>query len=510
MRAKLNGAFELGLALMCAACVWPLFYVRYPPLQDLPQHLAAVRVLHDYGNPAFGFQQWFTLDLLDTQYLSYYLAAHGLSYLVDVELANRLLIAVMLIAIPYATRALLESLGKDGRVCVLTLPLAYNAHLILGFFNFIAAIPLCLYGVALAVRLRRAYSHGRALWLALCITVCFYTHVVPFALLALSVGLIGCTRDLPAAVRGLAPLVPACGAALIWTRTSPAGQATASAAGGAAQAVKPEFQPAAVAMREVPRWLTDVLGGPEDLRLLIAWALLLALVFVLATVERALGRMQPAPDRLGASLALRLWAIPPICVLAYFVLPTGYAWIWPIAPRFPLLCALWLVVVLPRFSLGRPLVLALALLLSGTSFHLVGKAFARFEREEVGDFDQALQTIPPRQRVVGLVFERYSSHVAFAPFLQYVAYYQARRGGLVMFSFADFPQSPFHFRADRRPPPVPPRWEWLPQRVRPSELRFYDYALVRGGPGLIGKANSGFELLHRGTHWSVWRQRGLR
>jgi hypothetical protein len=151
-------------------------------------------------------------------------------------------------------------------------------------------------------------------------------------------------------------------------------------------------------------------------------------------------------------------------------------------------------------------VLSVALALGAASFHRAGKAFAEFDRQEVGDFDQALAVIPEGQRVVGLIFDRYSRHVAFAPFIHYVAYYQARKGGAVMFSFADFPQSPFHFREDSRPPRVPPRWEWLPERVRPRDLTFYDYALVRGGPGAIARARSGFAAIYRGSSWSVWRR----
>jgi hypothetical protein len=111
--------------------------------------------------------------------------------------------------------------------------------------------------------------------------------------------------------------------------------------------------------------------------------------------------------------------------------------------------------------------------------------------------------------VVGLIFDRHSRNAAFSPFIHFVAYYQARKGGAVMFSFADFPQSPFRFRDDNRPPRVPPRWEWLPERVRPrSDLDFYDYALVRGGPGAIGRASSGFTLRYRGTRWSVFEHTG--
>jgi hypothetical protein len=45
--------------------------------------------------------------------------------------------------------------------------------------------------------------------------------------------------------------------------------------------------------------------------------------------------------------------------------------------------------------------------------------------------------------------------------------------------------------------------------VRPrGDLDFYDFALVRGGPGAIGRAGSGFTLRYRGARWSVFEHTG--
>jgi hypothetical protein len=480
-----------------------------------------VRVLHDFGDPTLGFARFFEIDLLRTQYLAYYLAAHLLAYATGVELACKLLIAGSLVATPYAARGLLAALGKDERMALLLFPLAYNAHLVLGFLNFIAAIPLSLHGVTLAVRQRRQPTPRRALGLALLAVVTFYTHVVPFALLALGVALVSLGRDPRRLALGVAPLLPAGLAALVWLARSPAGQATLTAARGADVGTAPQFMPAKLAFAETPRWLTDVLGDGAGLRVLQAWMAVCALALALAAIERvvALRRRaraapQPsaseatssAPDALARSLSLRLALLAPVCAALYFVAPTSYDWIWPIAQRFPLLAAVWLVIALPRFQLGKSALLALAIALGAASSHYAGKAFAAFDREEVGDFDRALAVIPVGQRVVGLIFQRGSRHVAFSPFIHYVAYYQARKGGAVMFSFADFPQSPFRFREDNRPPRVPPRWEWLPERVRTRDLTFYDYALVRGGPGAVARRGAGFVPVYRGDRWSVWKQ----
>jgi len=509
-RPATAATWELVFAALALACVWPLFYTRYAPLQDLPQHLAAIRILHDFHDPQLGFDRFFELDLGRTQYLAYYLAADLLSYLLPVERANELLVMGSMVATPYALRSLLRALGKDGRMALLAFPLAYNAHLVLGFFNFIAAIPMWLWGTALAVRQLRAPTTVRAVGLAALSLVCFYTHVVPFALLGLGVVLVSLTRDVRRLAQRLAPLVPAGVAALYWLAKSPAGQATVMASSG--RGSRPiELTPPKAALEQLPRWLTDVLAGDADRDVLLGWTCVLGITCALAIFERVRARVErapapsSAPDALYRSLRLRLWLVPVTCAVLYFALPTGYDWIWPIAPRFPLLCALSLLVVLPEVRTFKLALLIAAFALSAASFHHVGLAFTRFEREEVGDFDAALEHIPPGQRVVGLIFARGSRYVAFSPFIHFVAYYQARKGGAVMFSFADFPQSPFRFREDVRPPRVPPRWEWQPERVRPaSDLAFYDYALVRGGPGAIARHGSGFGLRYRGPRWSVF------
>ena len=56
-----RAAFELIFALGAVSSALPLFVARYVPIQDLPQHVAAVRVLHDYHTPGFGFDRFFEL-----------------------------------------------------------------------------------------------------------------------------------------------------------------------------------------------------------------------------------------------------------------------------------------------------------------------------------------------------------------------------------------------------------------------------------------------------------------
>ncbi len=502
-----------AFALLGLCSALPLFLVRYPPLQDLPQHLAAVQVLHGYGDPGFGFAQYFELDLLRTQYLTYYLAAHLLAYLLGVTLANKVLLGAVLLGTPWAIRYLLGVLGRDRRLAYLAFPLIYNAHLVLGFFNFIAAIPLVFVGLGLAVEQRRQPRMRREIFFSLLALLTFFTHVVPFAFLALGLFLIALGPGPQQTLRRLLPLVPAAVGAVFWALNSPAGRATVEAAAGEAAGGGPRarYQQWNEGLRQLPLWLTDVLHIRLDERLLQIWAGLVVLMFVFGALQRRPAPGDPPrPARLQLSLGRRLWLLPLVAAVGYFFLPVSYDWIWPIAQRFPLLAALFLLPVLPypkRTAAG--LLTAAVLLLSATGLFMAGRAFYRFDREEVGAFDAALETIPPGQRVAGLIFERGSHQVRFSPFIHYAAYYQARKGGAVMFTFADFPQSPFRFREGNRPPRVRPRWEWTPERVNPArDLGWYRYVLVRGRPGMIDRQRRFYRPIYRSGRWSVWKRRG--
>jgi hypothetical protein len=502
---------ELAFGLLTALAVIPLWLAEYPPIQDLPQHLAAIRVLHSYSDARFGFDSFFVIDLFRTQYLTYYLSAHLLAYPFGVVTANKLLLTVAVGATPYAMRHLLSALGHDQRLALFVFPLLYNVHLILGFFNFLAAIPLALLGLALVVRQRTSPATPRAVLWSLIALLTFYTHVVPFGFFILGAVVVSVGRGIGATARRLWPVVPAAIGAAIWCVESPAGRATATAAllPGSSTGVVPQFQHWRRALADTPAWLTDILWDNTDNRLLYAWAALVVATLILGARVRG-GAQEPTAERkLVRNLRHRLAVLAPLSAVAYFVMPISYDWIWPIAQRFPLLAAIFLIAVLPRpRRLKGQWVFAGVVLVSLLQFYYVGRAFHRFDSIEVGELSAAIRAIPRGQRVAGLIWRRGSREIRFSPFIHSVAYYQVRRGGAVMFTFADFPQSPFRFREGNRPPRVPPRWEWLPERVDPArDLRWYDYVLVRGGPGRIRRQRESFQLIFRSARWRVFKRR---
>lgn len=269
---------------------------------------------------------------------------------------------------------------------------------------------------------------------------------------------------------------------------------------------RPVFIDARQALDQLPGWLTDVFRGPLDNRLLIAFGACLVLAILL-------GRPRTPTERgLASGLPKLLWRIgllAPIAALAYFVAPVSYDWIWPINARFPLLALLLFIPWLrPPRRWAETLLRSAVVVVAMLSFQQASRAALDFEAEEVGELDAAIEAIPKGSRVAGLIFVSGSRHVNFSPFLHSVAYVQAERGGAVMFTFADFPQSPIRFREENRPPRVPPRWEWMPARVDPArDLDWYEYVLTRGGPGRIEGMPNRWEPIFVHDPWRVYRSR---
>jgi hypothetical protein len=330
-------------------------------------------------------------------------------------------------------------------------------------------------------------------------------HVVPFAFLAVGAGLIGIGGSITGTLKRWLPMLPAGLTSIVWTFWSPAGRSTTKAVGKGA-----DFKPWETALREMPDWLINPAPGPFDIHMLIAYSLLIIAALACgAGYRRRLNETEtdsPA-DRLFPYFQ-RVAILAPLAFVGYFALPTSYQWIWPIAPRFALLGVFLLIPALPTArKLPAALIIGGLVVVSFQYFSFVDQNFRDFSQNEVGDLQPALDAIPPGQRVAGLIFDRNSRHARFSPFIHYVAYYQAQKGGAVMFTFADFPQSPFRFREDNRPPKVRPRWEWTPHRVDPKkELDWYNYVLVRGGPGKIARQKEAYEQVYEGEKWSVWHR----
>ena len=489
--------------LLCVACgalvAAPLWLHRWLPIQDLPEHLATLRVIHDVHAGARPASDVFVAHLGSTQYLLFYVLGDALAYVVDVRTAGLLLTTGSMVGTVAALYALLRSMGRDPRLSMLVVPLLTNTQLLLGLLQFVMGLPFMLYGWSLAIEMRRTGRRRYAVGLAVVAVLTFYCHVVVFGIFGIGLAVLAPWRSLRALVRYFSPLAPAGIAVVYWAFFTASGGFVRTAITSGQE--NKDIWPFWLSCRSMYELAFDTYPDSADEKLFAMFVVTSVALTVLA--GRGAGRPVVATGR---------WLLVPLaCAAMYFRSEGNNGYLAHIRDRFVLLAVVTLLPALrmPRGLAGglgtAAMVVVSALTAETFQWHLT-----RFEEEDVGDFDQALAHLAPNRRVAGLIYDSTSRYFGQNPFLHYVAYCLVDRGETVSFSFAGYPHWVYAYRPHEDPlgaSPPPLLWEWQPWRVpvREELAASYDYVLTRG---------SGFDVPHgefwrawQGTAWTVWERR---
>jgi len=485
--------FYLVVAVLISAPAW---IVKHPPLQDLPFHLATIRIIKSFHDPAFGFDRDFALTLGRTQYVVYYLLAALFSTVVGLVGANVILVSLYLGGTLLALRELLRALGKDERLCLFVVPVLVNILFVYGLLQFLFGIPVMLWALATAVRHFENPTRRTTVLLAVLALVLFYSHIFPFGIFVLGFVAMFPWESPRRWALAAAPTFPAALVVVWWLGFTEAGRLVFGAATDNSR--DPHKLPDA-AIIDLPNWFTNVFHDNTDEYLLIALALL---------VVTTLGLSQGERDR-SKPVARRYVVLPILCVILYFVLPEGHGYIWLIAQRFPLLFAITSIPLLRMPSgLRGAAVTAFSLTLALATTINTCEHFIKFEKEEVGDIDAAIDVMAPKSRVCALIYDKGSSVMVNQPFLHFGSYYQVEKGGIVEFTYAGYAHWPVDFLPGHYPPPgrsARLRWEWTPEQVPIAEIYpYYDYVLTRGG-GFRPPVGT-YHVRWSSGRWAVWEK----
>jgi hypothetical protein len=498
---------------LAAAALWvlPLWVVALPPMVDYPQQLALSAILRWYSDPARRFRETYELALWAPHGLFKLLTA-GLAWAVPINVAGKLIVSASLLAVGAAALAVCRRTGRPGWYALLALALTYNTVFYWGFVDNLLALPLALGGAAMADRLLDRPVTARP-WLALAgVTVLFYTVHLQFLLLfAGTVGWLAICRlsssrtnreDWRRLALWLSALVPglvACGAVMAYgVLRSPVG--VISEYERRMRSSPPLRLPLTTKLARVP----DILFGPYPDRTgwvllgLLAATAILAIAFRDRTVGCAVrtGDGAEGAHRAPYGSALfrsRFATLAGWLALLYLVLPEfrgGYL----IAERVAPLAAMLAVVALPPPAAGRRrLVAALVAGVLVFQFGQTLSAFLRFRAESAG-LTELLAGTEPGQNLAGLIFERESASWRGVPvYLHFPAWYQAAKGGRILFSFAELFQTSARFRPGAS-------WDDLLREWSDWNPRFFNYErhggrfryfLVRGGPADVVNAFGG-------------------
>lgn len=488
--------------VLCVACALavalPLWLHRYLPIQDLPQHLATLRVVHEVhaGGPAAAM---YSVDMLHTQYVFFYVLGDLLAYFFSLRVVGLIVLTLYMVGLVTSLYALLRSLGRDPRLCLLVVPLVTNSQFLIGLLQFLIGIPLMLFGWSLAIDYLRDGKRRHAIALGVVAVLTFFSHIVVFGVFGIGLALFAPLRSPKKLARLALPLVPSVLLLVRWALFTEAGDFVRNAVTSGAE--NKDLWSFGRSFHEIYRIAFDTYRDSADEKLFGAALLIGVVMTVLAH-----GKGPRAYVSTG-----RWLLVPLVCAILYFRSEGTNGFLGHIRDRFALIGVIALIPALrmPRGMLGH---LGTAAMVVVSFF--VAETFdwhcARFEREEVCDFDDALAHIPANKRVAGLIFKSESDYFEQNPFLHYVAYYFVEKGGAVSFSFAGYPHWVYAYKPHQdalgASPPVF-LWEWRPDRIAAREelAASYDYVLTRAAG--FDPPDDLFAKTWKGTYWAVWERR---
>jgi hypothetical protein len=435
----------------------PFLVIDFPPITDLAQHTAQLRLLQEALDEPAGLYriQWLTPYSL--QY-----AVLGLAWLLSSpEAAGRLGMLTIGILWVGATHLVAWRRQRPLAAAALASALFFTHTTYWGFYSFALGWPT--FALWFLLTTSRGRGPFRVTDAALFLgggTLLYLSHVLWLAAGMLWFVASTFAQRVPwrTAAAQLACISPVLIAAAVWYPQL--------AAGGFGSATVWASTPTA---RLSWSWIADAalggLRGPWDLGFCVlaaGWAAL------------ALASNRTAPR---GGLDRQLLLAGAIFLAMTLLLPDKHTNTIHFASRWMPVAATSLLLAMPPLS-WRPVRAQVAAVAILAAVSLVtASTWRRVEREEYSGLAASLASLPPRPRVIGLDFVKESRFVKGRPFLQTAAYAQVLRGGTLNFSFAEFAPSLVVYRSE---PSLP--WtrglEWFPDRLRVSDLRYFSHALV--------------------------------
>ena len=503
--------------LVSALFTLPIWVGIHPPMTDYPQHLSMASILRWYHDPARHLVETYALEYARPNTAFVYLVA-GLSYLVPIGIAGKLLIALSVAATGLAGLNLARRAGRPGWFGLFALLAAYNFAFFFGFVNNVIATPLLLYGVVLIDRLLDRPMGWRS-WLIIALYGCsfYFVHIQFLFLFVGAVGWMTLTRC-PGWRNSLwiFSALPF-GVTLTLLYHFLRHEETYSYAEKRLYASIPETPLILDKLIEIPENLFGTrVGGKHWLLFFLAVLVILRLCQVRARSEREIAAVPasgPSWGRLGAFLVrtrfstlaawfFGLYLLMPHTLVGTYVYQRLIAVAWLMLPAG-----------LPVPQMGR---LRLAKILVGitivTHLALTGQAAYAFHLETRGGHELIAKT-EPGKNLMSLVLHNSSSVVTAPPLLlHFGAHYLAEKGGRINVSFSELHISMVQLRPDLGFDDLHTSVnEFVPWRFRFDDFGYhFDYFLFRGNfdelKPIFGKHLSNMVWETRDDWILLWRK----
>jgi hypothetical protein len=466
--APLTAAYW-ATALLFSVAFW---VTPFPPLTDYPQHVAVGALLRRMMDPASPERALYEVNLV-TYNGGFHVLIAALSFFVRPEVAGKLLMSVYPPAFAFAALALVRIAERPLWYAFLALPITFSFVVGWGFANYTLALPFVLIAFSFWLRAQRGES-GQLWKVMLASAFLSYTHVLATLCLCVMIGVTGLAafarsrQGIAERLVTLAKLPIAVWPAVCWSIVV---------------FVRNRYSPHA----NWEGW-DDGIDDPLWYKLLHATAyavgnfsdhtdqFLLAVAVAVVIVMWQWPREKTPPDPDMKRLAITFGVL-------YCVIPKVFIATWFIFERFPPFFWVFTVAAAPvasaSFALTRylkPLGIAVALAASMNTVLHLGRI------PDAADADAIIDDIPEGKRVVAVTWSNTGTPVILREmWVHMLAYYQARRSGLIGYSFAKFESMPVHYAIGKVPPIIPGGMEWDGGKYDPFSAagRYWDTVLVR-------------------------------
>jgi hypothetical protein len=440
----------------------------FPPLIDYPQHVAIGALLRRMANPAAPERSLYDVNLV-TYNGGFHLAVAALSFLVSPETAGRLLLSLYPPGLAFAGLSLVRVAGRPSWYAFFLLPITLSFAVGWGFANYFISVPLSILAFTWWLRRQRG-EEGLLLRIMIASFVLAYTHVLATLCLCVMVGIAGLvlfpsygatfSRRLVGLLKAPLALWPA----IVWCMLV---------------FVRNRYSPHA-------NWEGWDDGIDDPL-----WYKLLHLT------AYAVGNFSDHTDQILLTLAAAImicvykWngdrADPLMRVLAlawaalYCIIPKVFIATWFIFERFPTFALAFAAAAAPVIE-GRGARALRSALASIAVVASLNTAWHLGRIPDEADANAIIDEIPAGKRAIMVTWSNHGENVILREmWVHLLAYYQARRPGLIAYSFAKFESMPVHYQLGKVPPVVPGGMEWDARKydVAAPYARYWDTVLVR-------------------------------
>lgn len=136
----------LAVGLFTLIALWPIWSVRYPPLQDYPVHLLHVQMLQSQGDADFTYNQYFDFRIWPI-YATFFVTTNLYASVFPIETAGKLFLTTYVLVIALLALRAAQKMPFTPWGLLLLFPFAFNQQYFYGFTNYMFSIPLLVFAL---------------------------------------------------------------------------------------------------------------------------------------------------------------------------------------------------------------------------------------------------------------------------------------------------------------------------------------------------------------------------